>query len=384
MQANWCKGFCPKMAAFNKIFEKQDGKGLIKTVVLTGTDEQIKYCIEQEKIFFDGINKDISTPGDINPDAAVLFERNSDKEHNTFDVSRCKIPNKYLSVIKATGLNFNEHDLDNLLKDKDLSGYSDNEIINNTLLLHYEKTDDNNLRKTDFDWAHEKVSDEQKQKTESSEYREWHGSENGRLENARSKKLETPTFNNKPKEDFRVKEEKQEKDPVTEIHKPEEKKEPERVVIPEPEKKPEEVIQKKKSLSKEEYQHNLELLKKIQAMYKEVHQYILDECDSRWRLIGNKIADTIKDKTYGKTQWCLLYLEQSDDYSTHLYELLYKLDEASQNFVKEVVHQVEHMGCPICNKEWDEDVTFLVTGIHHIQCPGCDAEIAYEKEEPTE
>ena len=79
-----------------------------------------------------------------------------------------------------------------------------------------------------------------------------------------------------------------------------------------------------------------------------------------------------------------MYLEQSDDYSTHLYELLYKLDEASQSFVKEVVHQVEHMGCPICNKEWDEDVTFLVTGIHHIQCPGCDAEIAYEKEEPTE
>ena len=445
MEWSWCKEFCPEMATYNKVYKIKKGKGLLNHIKLVGDKKQVKYCEKKEREYFAQIDAGID----------VIFvsgnEYNGPK--NVFDVSECRVPNKYGKVIKETGLNYNEDNLDEIIGNKDLSGFSNEEIVNNILLAHYDKSDDEVLYPADFSWApdrtdtdNEPVSEALKEKDvsdiqdelqlqetqeeiqepeqepanepeKSSElkkepqveqtderekkndgHREYIRPEDSRLEGSASKNLGKPSYLNhgheqKPErkgmfskiqkkqetETVKLKEQKSEsREDDSKINYAEEEKKP---PVPEVKRTENDMIVKE-TITAEENARNIAMLKDIESQYMDARNLIDQMSDSRYRILGNKLADTMKDKTYGKTQWARQYLDVSDNVATELYAKLYNLDRQTKKFCKEVVHQVEHMGCPMCGKEWDEDVTFLRPGIHYILCPNCNAERPYEKETP--
>lgn len=356
MEWSWCKEFCPEMATYNKVYKIKKGKGLLNHIKLVGDKKQVKYCEKKEREYF----------AQTNVSAEVIFvngnEYNGPK--NVFDVSECRVPNKYGKVIKETGLSYNEDNLDEIIGNKDLSGFSNEEIINNILLAHYDKADDEVLYPADFSWAPDKTNTDDKPVAEVLE-----------KENASDAQNEPQL---QEMEAVRTKDKKPENKENNKIVYAEEEKRP-----PEPEvKRIENDMVVKNTITAEENARNIAMLKDIENQYMDARNLIDQMSDSRYRILGNKLADTMKDKTYGKTQWARQYLDVSDDVATELYAKLYNLDRQTKKFCKEVVHQVEHMGCPMCGKEWNEDVTFLRPGIHYILCPNCNAERPYEKETP--
>ena len=441
MEWSWCKEFCPEMATYNKVYKIKKGKGLLNHIKLVGNKKQVKYCEKKEREYFAQTDAGVE----------VIFvngnEYNGPK--NVFDVSECKVPNKYGKVIKETGLSYNEDNLDEIIGNKDLSGFSNEEIVNNILLAHYDKADDEILYPADFSWAPEKTSIDDESVTETSEEenisdvqnepqlqeiqesaneseetselkkepqaeqtddrnkekdnderKEYVLPENSHLEGTTSKNLGKPSrlthnFEQRPERERMLSKmrKQQESETVrteeTETAKAEDK-ENNKIVYAEEEKRPPEPEVKrtknnmvvKNAITAEENARNIAMLKDIENQYMDARNLIDQMSDSRYRILGNKLADTMKDKTYGKTQWARQYLDVSDDVSTELYAKLYNLDKQTKKFCKEIVHQVEHMGCPMCGKEWDEDVTFLRPGIHYILCPNCNAERPYEKETP--
>lgn len=438
MEWSWCKEFCPEMATYNKVYKIKRGKGLLNHIKLVGDKKQVKYCEKKEREYF----------AQTNVGAEVIFvngnEYNGPK--NVFDVSECRVPNKYGKVIKETGLSYNEDNLDEIIGNKDLSGFSNEEIVNNILLAHYDKTDDEVLYPADFSWAPDKTDADDKSATEvleeentsdaqnepqlqekqelanefeetselkkepqveqmnnkdgekdDNEHKEYVLPENSRLEGATSKSLGKPsslTHNSEKRPErkrmFSKTQKQQDAEAVRTEDEKSENKEDNKVVYAEEEKRPPEPEVKrtendmvvKNTITAEENARNIAMLKDIENQYMDARNLIDQMSDSRYRILGNKLADTMKDKTYGKTQWARQYLDVSDDVATELYAKLYNLDKQTKKFCKEVVHQVEHMGCPMCGKEWDEDVTFLRPGIHYILCPNCNAERPYEKETP--
>ena len=137
-------------------------------------------------------------------------------------------------------------------------------------------------------------------------------------------------------------------------------------------------IVRKDQLTTEEIESNRMLLEAIRGDYERCADTIRNQGDSRWTVLENKIRDAVKKDRY-VTQWCPLYLAESDDISTDLYRDLWDLDQKTAEFNRKVVHQVEHLGCPYCGNEWDEDITFLPKGIHYVECPECYAERGFEK-----
>ena len=154
MEWSWCKEFCPEMATYNKVYKIKKGKGLLNHIKLVGDKKQVKYCEKKEREYF----------AQTNVGAEVIFvngnEYNGPK--NVFDVSECRVPNKYGKVIKETGLRYNEDNLDEIIGNKDLSDFSNEEIINNILLAHYDKADDEILYPADFSWAPDKTNADDK------------------------------------------------------------------------------------------------------------------------------------------------------------------------------------------------------------------------------
>lgn len=158
MEWSWCKEFCPEMATYNKVYKIKKGKGLLNHIKLVGDKKQVKYCEKKEREYF----------AQTNVGAEVIFvngnEYNGPK--NVFDVSECRVPNKYGKVIKETGLRYNEDNLDEIIGNKDLSDFSNEEIINNILLAHYDKADDEVLYPADFSWAPDKTNTDDEPVTE--------------------------------------------------------------------------------------------------------------------------------------------------------------------------------------------------------------------------
>ena len=69
----------------------------------------------------------------------------------------------------------------------------------------------------------------------------------------------------------------------------------------------------------------------------------------------------------------------SNDVTTDIYAALYELDEKTKEFHEGLIHQSITLGCPLCGKDWEEDITFLKKGIHYVECPNCYCERGFEK-----
>lgn len=132
-------------------------------------------------------------------------------------------------------------------------------------------------------------------------------------------------------------------------------------------------------LTEEEKAKNAKLLSELKAEYQKVIDMIDDGYDTIFRPVQKKLKECVDTNTFN-TQFCPLYLEFSSDVSSDLYAELYDLDEQTRTFREQVVHHIEHFGCPMCGTEWDEDLTFAPTGINTIHCPKCGAERPFEVE----
>lgn len=418
----WCKDFCPELAVYNKVFIKRSGKGLFSHIVFTGPDECVSAVIEKEKELFSKNN--ISVYMAVNEDAmsevkgeVVIHEHScSHTRSNFFDVSGYK---NFMvdDLFKRFDLDFSQVDKDKLFKEYKLKDLDQDELINNVLLNHYAHFDDDVLREADFAWIKDKTEVHAKNSPRVDDLEDLVNSEQEKDIAAVKESEKDATVVNVSEDDTTVKDtatvKEPEKDNVTDTEserdttaakKPEDTtaaKEPEKnspavaepeQEVTEPDKEEENTVPKptvpiakkndgykiKDSLTEEEAARNAEFLSSLVVEYKNTIDYITELKNARWNIMLNKMKDCVKNSTFNQ-QWCVLYLNMSDDTANELYSRLYELDEKTKKFHKEIVHQVEHLHCPICEKDSDEDITFLSKGLHFIECPHCYAKRPIEK-----
>lgn len=132
---------------------------------------------------------------------------------------------------------------------------------------------------------------------------------------------------------------------------------------------PKEKIEKE-TLTPEEEAENESLLADLVADYKNAIQSVRDTRNPGFRIIEKKLNECINKNEFN-TQFCRIYMEISNDYSTALYAALYALDNKTKEFREKITHRIAHFGCPQCGNEWDEDLTFRPKGLCEITCPKC-------------
>lgn len=126
----------------------------------------------------------------------------------------------------------------------------------------------------------------------------------------------------------------------------------------------------KETLTPEEDAENESLLADLIADYKNAIQSVRDTRNPGFRIIEKKLNECINKNEFN-TQFCRIYMEISNDYSTALYAALYALDNKTKEFREKITHRIAHFGCPQCGNEWDEDLTFRPKGLCEITCPKC-------------
>jgi len=126
----------------------------------------------------------------------------------------------------------------------------------------------------------------------------------------------------------------------------------------------------KETLTPEEEAENESLLADLVADYKNAIQSVRDTRNPGFRIIEKKLNECINKNEFN-TQFCRIYMEISNDYSTALYAALYALDNKTKEFREKITHRIAHFGCPQCGNEWDEDLTFRPKGLCEITCPKC-------------
>lgn len=127
----------------------------------------------------------------------------------------------------------------------------------------------------------------------------------------------------------------------------------------------------KDSLSEEENERNWALLNQLIDKHNQCIKIIDDSYNTGFYPIKSTLQECVNKKVFNR-QYCRIYMDISNDYTTELYNNLYELDQMVQDFHKSVVRKKLHLGCPNCGSEWDEDLTFLTPGIHEVSCPKCD------------
>jgi len=412
------------LAAFNKVYTIRSGKGLVQNIILTGSDKDIELCVEKETMFFaeNGLMLNEKVCRDKNnttspqtyyfendkdvirqPGSLYFFKSCESKDCNKFDVTGLyKDPAfDFTEIVNMLGF---EGLTNELLQNSDigkkieeiLKTVSVEQFVNNTLIAHYENCDTDTYNPDiDFAWIDETkdivtkevepitvtgTSETKHIKTEdvvtsetnatvTEDTKPKHGTAGAMLQGFRNRMTSKEPVNTKPVDTKPVEENKE-----TESNEPpapvlKEKKDANLII--------------KKHLTKEEDERNWELLNELRKQYEKTIEYITSTCNSQWTNIKNTMIDTLKTNQF-KTQWCSMYMEISNDYSTELYERLYNLDIATNEFQKQVVHQVVKMGCAFCANEWEEDITFLAPGPHFVECPQCFMERGFEKHSPEE
>jgi hypothetical protein len=126
----------------------------------------------------------------------------------------------------------------------------------------------------------------------------------------------------------------------------------------------------KESLTKEDRQANEAIMNELRAACEETIDVLEESYSALYRPIIKKIKECMASSKFD-VQFSRMYMENSNDYSTKEYAMIYMLDEKIKNSYNKVIHKIQHMGCPGCGVEWDEDLTFLSKGIHEITCPKC-------------
>ena len=379
----------PELEAFHKMISAMKNDAPIRVVkVIAKTEEQYKFFIKKEREYFSEIGFKAMHFDEIH-DLSVIrsncvyftSEVNGNVLFITVDISDMACPPSWVETfiknISLQGENgpLKESELKDAPNFSKLNKYAAQDVngaIANTLICHFNRTTDLKFSPQDLKWlsvaAEEPAEEPEEPETEPEE------PETTRLETAEPEataEAEPETTEPEATEPEVTRSEAPEPaEPETNMARsqmfagaPEEP--------PVPTKKNNVLDSAKDSLSEEENERNWALLHQLIDKHNQCIKIIDDSYNTGFYPIKSTLQECVNKKVFNR-QYCRIYMDISNDYTTELYNNLYELDQMVQDFHKSVVRKKLHLGCPNCGSEWDEDLTFLTPGIHEVSCPKCD------------
>ena len=408
---DWCAGFSKELAVFNKAFAACRGNGLFHILEFKGDRRDAEYCAKMEAEFLAGEGLVLSAQlkysiNDVLDGASVyffkmrkdnmrelyekcmkagsvlIFSEYDGQDKNSFTISGCGNSVKLETILKALPFPCAKEDLEKWLAP--CTGWESMDagmIVNRTILAHYGRTDDSVLSADDFGWMIPVPREDDPAPV-------------SMPVSAPDVQAETPVYTVPTQTQQPVEMAQAQPAPVQSAPvqlsvpvQPEPVQPSAPVQMPHPEKNipaPVQVAPEpvkgtvKNTLTFEENAKNYEMLEDLKTEYQKVYDYIFSLHNTKWKILMNKIKDSI-DKNDMSKQLCLYYLEISDDYTDPLYAMLYELDAKTEEFQSSLTKMVETLGCPNCGKDWNEDVTFLSPGVHFVKCPNCHSTRPYDR-----
>ena len=393
----------PELEAFHKMISAMKNDAPIRVVkVIAKTEEQYKFFIKKEREYFSEIGfkvmhfdeiHDLST---IRSNCVYFASEVSNVLFITVDISDMACPPSWVETfiknISLQGENgpLKESELEDAPNFSKLNKYAAQDVngaIANTLICHFNRTTDLKFSPQDLKWLSaepaegsekEPVAAEPETEMKESETTEPETTEPEATASEATEPEVTRTEATEPEPEAT-----EPKATETEVIRPEAT-EPANMAArsqmfaagapndpPVPTKKNNVLDSAKDSLSEEENERNWALLHQLIDKHNQCIKIIDDSYNTSFYPIKSTLQECVNKKVFNR-QYCRIYMDISNDYTTELYNNLYELDQMVQDFHKSVVRKKLHLGCPNCGSEWDEDLTFLTPGIHEVSCPKCD------------
>ena len=369
-----------ELEAFHKMISAMKNDAPIRVVkVIAKTEEQYKFFIKKEREYFSEIGfkamhfdeiHDLST---IRSNCVYFASEVSNVLFITVDISDMACPPSWVETfiknISLQGENgpLKESELEDAPNFSKLNKYAAQDVnsaIANTLICHFNRTTDLKFSPQDLKWL-SAAAEEPEPELVAAE----------------------PKIEMKEPETTEPEATAEAEPEATEPVKPEPEPEPAEPAAnidtrsqmfagapedpPAPTKKNNVLDSAKDSLSEEENERNWALLHQLIDKHNQCIKIIDDSYNTGFYPIKSTLQECVNKKVFNR-QYCRIYMDISNDYTTELYNNLYELDQMVQDFHKSVVRKKLHLGCPNCGSEWDEDLTFLTPGIHEVSCPKCD------------
>lgn len=376
----------PELEAFHKMISAMKNDAPIRVVkVIAKTEEQYKFFIKKEREYFSEIGFKAMHFDEIH-DLSVIrsncvyftSEVNGNVLFITVDISDMACPPSWVETfiknISLQGENgpLKESELEDAPNFSKLNKYAAQDVngaIANTLICHFNRTTDLKFSPQDLKWlsaAAEEPAEEPEPEPET-EMKEPETTEPETTEPEATAEVAEPE----------AIEPKVTRSEATEPAEPEANMARSQMFAgapeepPVPTKKNNVLDSAKDSLSEEENERNWALLHQLIDKHNQCIKIIDDSYNTGFYPIKSTLQECVNKKVFNR-QYCRIYMDISNDYTTELYNNLYELDQMVQDFHKSVVRKKLHLGCPNCGSEWDEDLTFLTPGIHEVSCPKCD------------
>lgn len=364
----------PELEAFHKMISAMKNDAPIRVVkVIAKTEEHYKFFIKKEREYFSEIGfkamhfDEIHDPSVIRSNCVYFASEVSNVLFITVDISDMACPPSWVETfiknISLQGENgpLKESELEGAPNFSKLNKYAAQDVngaIANTLICHFNRTTDLKFSPQDLKW----LSAEEEPAEES----------------AAVVKPETEPETKEPGATEPEATEPETTEPEAEPAEPEVNMAARSQMFagapedpPAPTKKNNILDSAKDSLSEEENERNWALLHQLIDKHNQCIKIIDDSYNTGFYPIKSTLQECVNKKVFNR-QYCRIYMDISNDYTTELYNNLYELDQMVQDFHKSVVRKKLHLGCPNCGSEWDEDLTFLTPGIHEVSCPKCD------------
>ena len=376
----------PELEAFHKMISAMKNDAPIRVVkVIAKTEEQYKFFIKKEREYFSEIGFKAMHFDEIH-DLSVIrsncvyftSEVNGNVLFITVDISDMACPPSWVETfiknISLQGENgpLKESELEDAPNFSKLNKYAAQDVngaIANTLICHFNRTTDLKFSPQDLKWL-SAAAEEPAEEPEPEPETEMKGPETTEPETTE------PEATAEVAEPEAI-EPKVTRSEATEPAEPEANMARSQMFAgapeepPVPTKKNNVLDSAKDSLSEEENERNWALLHQLIDKHNQCIKIIDDSYNTGFYPIKSTLQECVNKKVFNR-QYCRIYMDISNDYTTELYNNLYELDQMVQDFHKSVVRKKLHLGCPNCGSEWDEDLTFLTPGIHEVSCPKCD------------
>lgn len=364
----------PELEAFHKMISAMKNDAPIRVVkVIAKTEEQYKFFIKKEREYFSEIGFKAMHFDEIH-DLSVIrsncvyftSEVNGNVLFITVDISDMACPPSWVEIfiknISLQGENgpLKESELEDAPYFSKLNEYAAKNVngaIANTLICHFNRTTDLKFSPQDLKWLSAAAEEPEPEEPEApkTEPEEPETTEPEATEPEVTAEAEPV----KPEPEANMAARSQ----MFATGAPEDP--------PAPTKKNNALDSAKDSLSEEENERNWALLHQLIDKHNQCIKIIDDSYNTGFYPIKSTLQECVNKKVFNR-QYCRIYMDISNDYTTELYNNLYELDQMVQDFHKSIVRKKLHLGCPNCGSEWDEDLTFLTPGIHEVSCPKCD------------
>lgn len=380
----------PELEAFHKMISAMKNDAPIRVVkVIAKTEEQYKFFIKKEREYFSEIGFKAMHFDEIHDLSAIrsncvyfTSEVNGNVLFITVDISDMACPPSWVETfiknISLQGENgpLKESELEDAPNFSKLNKYAAQDVngaIANTLICHFNRTTDLKFSPQDLKWL-SAAAEEPAEEPEPEPETEMKGPETTEPETtepeATAEVAEPEAIEPKVTRSEAT-------EPAPEPAEPEANMARSQMFAgapeepPVPTKKNNVLDSAKDSLSEEENERNWALLHQLIDKHNQCIKIIDDSYNTGFYPIKSTLQECVNKKVFNR-QYCRIYMDISNDYTTELYNNLYELDQMVQDFHKSVVRKKLHLGCPNCGSEWDEDLTFLTPGIHEVSCPKCD------------